>query len=276
MGKLYVCGTPIGNLEDASIRLIKTLRAVDMVACEDTRHTLKLLNRFKIKNKLVSYHQFSNEHKEAYIINEILQGKDVALVSDAGMPTISDPGESLIQKAIEAGVDIEVIPGPSACTAALAISGLDSSSFIFEGFLPNKQNRRREVLVRLADENRTIILYEAPHRLLDTLEDMQTVMGEARTLVIARELTKKFQEIRHGSVQELIHYYEENAPRGEICILLPAVEKVIPVADLDLIAQEILEMMEQGIEKKEAFKKKARQYHVKKSDIYRYFLDQQL
>ncbi|MEA1960568.1 MAG: 16S rRNA (cytidine(1402)-2'-O)-methyltransferase [Bacillota bacterium] len=272
MGKLYVCGTPIGNLEDASIRLLKTLRKVDMIACEDTRHTLKLLNRFKIKNKLVSYHQFSSEQKEDYIIEAIREGKDVALVSDAGMPTISDPGENLVRRALEAGVEVEVVPGPSACTAALVISGLTSAAFVFEGFLPPKQKRRREMLTRIADEKRTVILYEAPHRILDMLEDMEEVFGQERSLVIGRELTKKYQEIQRGTVSELTSYFQINAPRGEFCILIPVREEEMKDIDMEQIAEEIKEMMKQGIEKKEAFKMKARQYNVKKSDIYNYFV----
>jgi 16S rRNA (cytidine1402-2'-O)-methyltransferase len=144
LGKLYVCGTPIGNLEDASIRLLKTLRMVDMIACEDTRHSIKLLNHFKIKNKLISYHEYSNPERENYIIEKLKMGSNVALISDAGMPVISDPGESLVRQAINAGIEVEVIPGPSACTAALAISGLDSGSFVFVGFLDSKAAKRRE------------------------------------------------------------------------------------------------------------------------------------
>ncbi len=201
-GTLYVCGTPIGNLEDVSIRLLKTLRAVDIIACEDTRHTIKLLNRYKIKNRLLSYHEHSGIGREDYLLAELQAGKNIALVSDAGMPTISDPGEHLVRKAIAAGIEVDVIPGPSACTAALAISGLDSSAFIFLGFLPTRRNPRRAVFQQLKEESRTVIFYEAPHRLLDTLLDLQAVMGEEQPLSIGRELTKQYQEMRHGSLKE--------------------------------------------------------------------------
>lgn len=273
LGKLYVCGTPIGNLEDCSIRLLKTLRAVDIIACEDTRHTIKLLNNFKIKNRLISYHQYSNKDKEDYIVEQIKNGKDVALVSDAGMPTISDPGEGLVGRAIQEEIEIEVIPGPSACTAALAISGLDSSSFVFEGFLANRRSKRLEKLKDIKDEQRTLILYEAPHRLLDTLQDIAEVLGEEREVAVARELTKKHQELKRGSVGEVIEYYQDNSVRGEICILISAEQKLQEEKDIEAIAIETRELIKNGQEKKEAFKMKAREYKVKKSDIYKYFID---
>lgn len=272
-GKLYVCGTPIGNMEDASIRLLKTLRQVDMIACEDTRHTIKLLNRYKIKNRLLSYHEHSSPQKEQYILDALAQGSSIALVSDAGMPTISDPGEGLIRKAIAAGIEIEVIPGPSACTAALAISGLDSSSFVFAGFLPPRTGKRRETLARLKDETRTVILYEAPHRLLNTLEDIEAVMGEEQPIAVARELTKVYQEIRRGSVREVKNYYMVNPSRGEICLLIPAWEEQAGPVDLDQIIKETADLIKSGVDKKEAFKMKAREYKIKKSTIYKQFLD---
>jgi 16S rRNA (cytidine1402-2'-O)-methyltransferase len=272
-GKLYVCGTPIGNLEDASIRLLKTLRQVDMIACEDTRHTIKLLNRYKIKNKLISYHEHSSPQKEQYILEELARGSHIALVSDAGMPTISDPGEGLVRQAITAGIEVEVIPGPSACTAALAVSGLDSSSFIFAGFLPPKRGKRREILAVLKKEARTVILYEAPHRLLHTLEDIAAVMGDGQPLTVVRELTKVHQEVRQGSVREVENYYTEHPPRGEICLLLPVQEEQAVPVDMDQIIQETAELIKRGFEKKEAFKMKAHEYKIKKSTIYKQFTD---
>lgn len=272
-GTLFVCGTPIGNLEDVSIRLLKTLRAVDIIACEDTRHTIKLLNRYKIKNRLLSYHEHSGIEREDYLLEELKSGKDVALVSDAGMPTISDPGEHLVRKAMEAGIKVDVIPGPSACTAALAISGLDSSSFIFQGFLPARRNQRINALQEIKEESRTIIFYEAPHRLLDTLQDMQTVLGEEQPLVVGRELTKQYQELQHGSLQELYDYYTRNQPRGEICILLPGRQKLAPSADLEQIICETAQLIKNGMEKKEALKLKAHEYGIKKSILYKYFVD---
>jgi 16S rRNA (cytidine1402-2'-O)-methyltransferase len=272
-GKLYVCGTPIGNLEDVSIRLLKTLRRVDLIACEDTRHTIKLLNRYKIKNKLLSYHEHSQPHREQYILAELAQGRQIALVSDAGMPAISDPGQDLVSRARAAGIEVEVIPGPSACTAALAVSGLDSSAFIFAGFLPAKTGQRRQVLANLKTEPRTVILYEAPHRLLKTLADMGAVMGEGRPITVVRELTKLHQEVRQGSIDEVYNYYQANPPRGEICLLLPGYAEPAEPVDMERIVQETAALISQGVDKKEAFKTKAREYNVKKSTIYKQFLD---
>jgi len=272
-GKLYVCGTPIGNLEDVSIRLLKTLRRVDLIACEDTRHTIKLLNRYKIKNRLLSYHEHSQPQREQYILAELEQGRHIALVSDAGMPTISDPGQGLVSRARAAGIEVEVIPGPSACTAALAVSGLDSTAFIFAGFLPAKTGQRRAVLAGLKTEPRTVIIYEAPHRLLKTLADMGAVLGEGRPITVVRELTKLHQEVRQGSLAEVQSHYRVNPPRGEICLLLPGYAEPAEPVDMEKIVQETAALISQGVDKKEAFKMKARQYNVKKSTIYKQFLD---
>ena len=272
MGKLYICATPIGNMEDVSIRLLKTLRQVDMIACEDTRHTLKLLNRYNIKRQLISYHEHSRPEKEDYIIELLREGKDIALVSDAGMPAISDPGENLVKKAISAGIDLEVIPGPSALIAALAVSGMDTTAFIFEGFLPSRSSQRRERLEKLKEETRTIILYEAPHRLLACLKDIESILGEQRQLAIARELTKVYEEVKRGSVTELYEYYSFNPPRGEISIIIQGKEALAEAKDFAEIAREVEELLEQGMDKKEAFKTKAREYGIKKSMLYNYFV----
>lgn len=272
MGKLYICATPIGNLEDASIRLLKTLRQVDIIACEDTRHTLKLLNRYKIRKQLISYHEHSKPEKENYIIELLREGKDIALVSDAGMPAISDPGEGLVKKAIAAGIDLEVIPGPSALISALAISGIDTTAFVFEGFLPSRSSQRRERLEKLKEETRTIILYEAPHRLLACLKDIQSILGKERQLAIARELTKVYEEVKRGSVTELYEHYSLNPPRGEISIIIEGKEVVVEAKSLAEIAREVEELLEQGMDKKEAFKTKAREYGIKKSMLYNYFV----
>lgn len=273
MGTLYICATPIGNLEDVSIRLLKTLRKVDIIACEDTRHTIKLLNRYKIKNRLVSYHQHSNREKEDYLLDELQQGKNIALVSDAGSPAISDPGQELVKRAVEKGIKLEVIPGPSALISALTISGMDSSSFIFAGFLPNRKAKRREALQDLKDEPRTLIIYEAPHRLLGTLEDIADIMGLNRAIAVARELTKKHEEIRRGGAAEVWQYYKENPPRGEISILIAPAEITKKPVSLETIAGEIEELIRAGIDKKEAFKMKAREYKINKSTIYKYFVE---
>ncbi|HPF20515.1 MAG TPA: 16S rRNA (cytidine(1402)-2'-O)-methyltransferase [Syntrophomonas sp.] len=272
-GTLYVCGTPIGNLEDVSIRLLKTLRRVDLIACEDTRNTIKLLNHYKIKKPLTSYHQYSGNERENHLLAKLLSGKSIALVTDAGMPGISDPGPELVKKAIAADIKMEVIPGPSALTAALAISGLDSSSFIFYGFLPRQRSQRRNLLMELTNETRTAIFYEAPHRLLSCLEDMQEVLGQDQPLMIGRELTKKYQEMQRGTIGGLLAYYQKQAPRGEICLLLPGRQKADGSPSLEQIAEETRQLIKKGLDKKEAFKMKAREYQIKKSDLYNYFLD---
>ncbi len=272
-GTLFICGTPIGNLEDVSIRLLKTLRSVDLIACEDTRNTLKLLNRYKIKNSLTSYHQYSGNEREERLLAELLGGKNIALVTDAGMPGISDPGPELVKKAIAAGIRIEVIPGPSAFTAALAMSGLDSSIFIFYGFLPRQRSQRRNLLQALQTETRVTIFYEAPHRLLASLEDIQEFLGKDQPLIIGRELTKKFEEMQRGTVEELLIHYQKQAPRGEICLLLPGRKKIDTAISMEQIAEETRQLINQGWDKKEAFKMKAREHQIKKSDLYKYFLD---
>ncbi|KUG04964.1 rrna small subunit methyltransferase i [hydrocarbon metagenome] len=276
MGKLFICGTPIGNLEDVSVRLLKTLRMVDLIACEDTRHTIKLLNRYKIKKKMISYHEHSGLKREEYILKQLLEGKNIALVSDAGMPGICDPGESLVQKVIENGLEIEVIPGPSAVVSALAVSGLDTSAFIFEGFLPRQTSQRIEALARNKEENRTVIYYETPHRLMKTLQDIQTVLGEQRKIVIVRELTKKHQEIIRGSIDEIIDRFKQQVPRGEFCLLIAGKVREQIKFDVDQLIEEVDELIEKGMDKKEAFKLKARQYKLQKSVVYKYYIERDL
>ena len=239
MGILYICATPIGNLEDVSIRLLKTLRSVDLIACEDTRQTIKLLNRYKIKKKLISYHEHSDHKREDYIVELLLSGKKVALVSDAGMPGISDPGEKLLQKALAQQLEIEIIPGPSAVISALAISGLDMGTFVFEGFLPRQASKRMDVLKKNGEERRTVIYYEAPHRLLKTLYDLQTLLDSKRKVVVVRELTKKHQEIIRGNIDEIIERFEEREPRGEICLLIGCKIPEPLSLDVDKLIEEI-------------------------------------
>lgn len=272
-GKLYICGTPIGNLDDVSIRLLKTLRKVDLIACEDTRMTIKLLNRFKIKTRMISYHEHSKREKEDYLIAQLLQGQNIALVSDAGMPTISDPGEELIRRALQTGIQLEVIPGPSALIAALALSGMDTSAFTFAGFLPQRRSRRREELEQLQSEQKTIILYEAPHRLRECLLDVVEIMGAERKLAIARELTKKYEEVRRGTAGELLHHFSSSPPRGEICLLIAPAEDKAAETNWELIIAETEELINLGMDKKEAFKIKAKEYGIKKNELYKYFVE---
>jgi 16S rRNA (cytidine1402-2'-O)-methyltransferase len=273
VGKLYICGTPIGNLEDVSIRLLKTLRRVDYIACEDTRQTLKLLNHYKIKSRLVSYHEHSDKHKEDFLLQELQAGKDMALVSDAGMPAISDPGQQLIKRAWEEGIEMEVIPGPSALTAAVAASGVDCSTFVFAGFLPNRSPKRKQYLAALINEQRPVICYEAPHRLLSALEDIEAELGSEREIVVARELTKVHQEIVRGQVDQIREKFSLTAPRGEICLIIAGKTETDQAKDLEAIMAEVEDLIEKGLTKKEAFKMKASEYHLQKSTIYNYYVE---
>lgn len=219
LGKLIICGLPIGNDQDISARVIQALKAVDLIAAEDTRTTALFLSRFEIKKPLLSYHDFSGEKQRDNIIKELLSGKIIALVSDAGMPMISDPGYHLVQAAVENNIEIKVVPGPTALTTALAISGLPSDRFCFEGFLKRATAQRREQLAELSAENRTIILYESPHRLLETLQDILEILGN-RACFLCRELTKKHEEHFRGTVSEIINKFKTKEPKGEFVIVL--------------------------------------------------------
>jgi 16S rRNA (cytidine1402-2'-O)-methyltransferase len=218
-GVLYLIATPIGNLEDVTARALRVLREADLIAAEDTRVTRKLLAHFDIHTPLTSYHAHTSEGKADSLLEKLTAGASVALVSDAGTPCISDPGTELVAAAIEAGVRVEPVPGPSALLSALIASGLPSGRFAFEGFLP-RTNDRRERLNAVAAEPRTVVLYEAPTRLVETLEDLRKVSGEARRAVVARELTKKFEEFTRGTLTDVIAHYRANAPRGECVIVL--------------------------------------------------------
>ncbi len=218
MGLLYVCATPIGNLSDTSQRLIDTLKNADLIAAEDTRQTKKLLERFDITTRTTSYHEHNIKHKTGQIIRELLDGKNVALVSDAGMPGISDPGEELIKEAIAKNIKVIPVPGPSAVMTALAVSGLGTSRFVFEGFLPREGKLRRRILRRLADEERTLVFFESPHRLLKSLKDILEIFGNRR-ICVAREVTKIHEEFFRGTIAEAISRYEKEV-LGEIAIVI--------------------------------------------------------
>lgn len=218
-GKLYLCPTPIGNLGDMSQRTLETLQAVDLIAAEDTRNTGLLLARYDIKAPLISYHQHNEKQRSQELIERMQQGAQIALVTDAGMPAISDPGQILVRRCHEAGVSVTALPGPCAFVTALALSGLDSRRFIFEGFLPVDKKERRQVLEDLRTARRTMIFYEAPHRVKETLKTMAEVAGD-RPAAAVRELTKKFEEIKLMKLADLAAYYEENEPRGEYVLLV--------------------------------------------------------
>lgn len=270
-GILYICPTPIGNLEDITFRTVRILKEVDLIAAEDTRHTLKLLNHFEIKKPLISYHEHNKMGKGPVIIEKLHRGESVALVSDAGMPGISDPGEDIIRMAIEEGIQVVGLPGPSAGILALVISGLSTKSFIFEGFLPAKKKDKIIKLEELAKEHRTIIMYESPHRLKKYLKELESHLGN-RKIALCRELTKTYEEIFRGTVLSAIEHYEAHDPRGEYVIIIEGIEKeisedVIPNENLS-IKERVIAYMDMGIDKKEAIKKVAKESNLSKNDVY--------
>lgn len=272
-GRLYICPTPIGNLEDITLRVLRVLKEVDYIAAEDTRHTLKLLNHFDIQKTLTSYHEHNRIHKGELIVRDLLEGKQIALVSDAGMPGISDPGHELILSCIEQEIDFEVLPGATAGILALIASGLDNSRFSFEGFLNRDKKKRKERLERISHEDRTLVFYEAPHRLMDTLKDCKQVLGN-RKAVVARELTKKYEEFLRGSLTDLIQIFENTPPKGEIVLLVEGVsEEAILKAEAakyeeQSIREHLLELLETGIDKKEAIKAVAKARRISKREVY--------
>jgi 16S rRNA (cytidine1402-2'-O)-methyltransferase len=219
MGVLYVVSTPIGNLEDITLRALRVLKEVDLVAAEDTRKTGFLLKHYQIKNKITSYHDFNKEKKTSFLISELKSGKDIALVSDAGTPGISDPCYFLVKNAVKNGIKIVPVPGSSALLSALVVSGLPTDRFVFEGFLPQKKSKRTKRLKELLSEKRTLIFFESPHRLIQTLENLEEIF-EDRRIVVARELTKKFEEVIRGNITEVKSYFEKQKIKGEMAIVV--------------------------------------------------------
>ena len=270
-GKLYVVGTPIGNLEDMSVRAVKTLQEVDFIAAEDTRVTLKLLNHFEIKKPMVSYHEHNAREKGGEIITRLLSGQTCAIVTDAGMPCISDPGEDLVRLCAENGIDTVVIPGPSAAISALALSGLSTSKFVFEGFLNPQKNARLERLEELKREKRTIIFYEAPHKLCDTLSAMYQVLGD-RKITLARDLTKIYEEVIRTTLSQAVALFEEKAPKGEFVLVVEGMVE----EEQSLTFEQALELIQALVDKGEplskAAKDVARQTGFKQGELYSRFL----
>lgn len=264
-GILYICPTPIGNLEDMTFRVLEVLRSVDVIAAEDTRHTLKLLNYFDIKKQMTSYHEHNIREKGPFIVDMLLNGKSVALVSDAGMPGISDPGEDIIKLCIETGIQVVGLPGPSAALLALVISGLSTDKFAFEGFLPSKSTDRKKALEALKTEKRTIIFYESPHRLTDSLEDMLTVLGDRRAS-LSRELTKKFEETIRGTLEELLSEASARQLKGEMVIVVQGAE-IAEQEEFD-IAGMLLQLLEDGYSKKDAIKLVCEKTGAPKNQVY--------
>ncbi len=276
-GMLYLCATPIGNLEDITFRVVETLKSVDVIAAEDTRNSLKLLNHFQIKTPMTSYHEYNRVEKAHYLIGMMQEGKDVALITDAGTPAISDPGETLVSFCHEAGIRVTSLPGAAACITALTLSGLSTRRFCFEGFLPQDKRERRAVLEELARESRTMIVYEAPHHLVKTLEGLKDVLGN-RKLTICRELTKKFETVMPITLEGALAYYEENEPRGEYVLViqgksLEEKKEEAVLAWKEISIEEHMQYYEgQGIERKEAMKRVAKDRNIGKRDVYRMLL----
>lgn len=271
-GTLYVCGTPIGNLEDAGLRLIRILGEVDLIAAEDTRMTRKLLSRYGIRTPLTSLHARSEQRKTEAVLAALRQGKSVALVSDAGMPVISDPGGLLIAAVVEAGIRVEAVPGPSALLTALVLSGIKADRFVFDGFVPRRGRRR--MLEEWRREERTIVFYESPHRILGTLRDVLEVVGDRR-VAVARELTKRFEEVFRGRVSEAVAYFEMKQPQGEFTVVLEgaaegakddAGEAVPP--PVEELRREYDGLVAEGVDRRAAVKELARRYKLHRREVY--------
>ena len=274
-GKLYICPTPIGNLEDMTYRTIRILNEVDLIAAEDTRHSLKLLNHFEISKPLTSYHEHNKDSKGGYLINKLLDGENIALISDAGMPGISDPGEEIIKEAIENNIEIEVLPGATASITALVGSGLNTAKFAFEGFLDRDKKTRRAQLEEVKEESRTLIFYESPHRLKDTLKDMLKILGN-RKIALNRELTKKYQEVIREDIETAINIFDEKEVKGEFVLIVEGFtgEKTIENSYDDLNEREyVLKLIEEGMTKKDAIKVVCKDRKLKKDVVYKQVLD---
>jgi len=280
-GILYLCGTPIGNLEDMTFRAVRILKEADLIAAEDTRNSIKLLNHFDIHTPMTSYHEYNKIEKGRELVEKMRQGMKIALITDAGMPGISDPGEELTAMALEAGIPVTAVPGPAACVAGLVLSGLPSRRFAFEAFLPQDKKERREILRELKEEFRTTVLYEAPHRLLRTLEELREVLGESRRAAVCRELTKKHETLFRGTLGEACAHYRQEAPRGE-CVLVLEGRSRLEVRQAEQENWKAMSLedhmalyMEKGMDRKEAMKQVARDRGCSKRDVYQQLLEQE-
>lgn len=276
-GTLYLCATPIGNLQDMTPRVVETLKDVDLIAAEDTRNSIKLLNHFEISTPMTSYHEYNKVEKAYTLIEKIQNGMDIALITDAGTPAISDPGEVLVRMCHEAGVTVTSLPGPAALITALTLSGLPTRRFCFEAFLPSDKKERKQILSELSNESRTIILYEAPHHLKATLQELYQVLGE-RKITLCRELTKKFETVFPTTMEGALEYYEENDPRGEYVLVIEGkslsqkeAEKQAQVSEMS-IEEHMEKYISQGMDKKEAMKVVAKERGISKRDVYQYLL----
>ena len=276
-GKLYLCATPIGNLEDITLRVLRTLKEVDLIAAEDTRNSIKLLNHFDIKTPMTSYHEYNKIDKAYVLINKMREGQNIALITDAGTPGISDPGEELAAMCCEAGIEVTSLPGPAACITALTLSGLSTRRFAFEAFLPADKKERKMILEELKNETRTIIIYEAPHRLVRTLEELREALGNRR-MTLCRELTKKHETAFHTTIEDLITFYTTEKPLGE-CVLVvegkshqEMMEEQQASWEKITIEDHMKIYEEKGYSRKEAMKLVANDRGVTKRDIYQYLI----
>lgn len=277
-GKLYLCATPIGNLEDITLRVLRTLKNVDLIAAEDTRNSIKLLNHFDIKVPMTSYHEFNKIDKAYQLIEKLQEGQNIAYITDAGTPGISDPGEELVKLCYEAGIQVISLPGASACVTALTVSGLATRRFAFEAFLPLDKKKRGIILEELKTETRTIIIYEAPHHLLHTLEELYQTLGNRRVSV-CRELTKKYEEVLRSTIADVISFYKNEQPRGEYVIVIEGkshmdIEKENREGWMNMNLREHMNLYESdGFTKKEAMKMVAKDRGISKRDVYQQLLD---
>lgn len=278
-GTLYLCATPIGNLEDMTFRAVRVLKEADLIAAEDTRNSIRLLNHFDIHTPMTSYHEYNRIEKGHHLVSLLLEGKNIALITDAGTPGISDPGEDLVRMCRDAGIPVTSVPGACACVDALIISGRPTRRFCFEAFLPADKKDRRRVLQEIQEETRTTVIYEAPHRLRKTLQELLEVLGDRR-LSICRELTKKFETVMETTLEDAVRFYGEQEPRGEYVLVLEgrshaSIDEEERSRFENMSVQEHVEMYEeQGLNRKDAMKQAAKDRGVSKRDIYRSLLEE--
>ena len=279
-GQLYLCATPIGNLEDMTFRAVRILKEVDLIAAEDTRNSIKLLNHFEIKTKMTSYHEFNKVEKARYLVEKMQEGLNVAVITDAGTPGISDPGEELVRQCYEAGITVTSVPGACAAVNALNKSGRPTRRFAFEAFLPSDKKERKDILNTLEQETRTMILYEAPHRLLKTLGELYEVLGN-RKISLCKELTKRYENVFNTTIEDAISYYEENEPRGEFVLVIEGktFEEIKKESQEEFLSISISEHMNQylsqGIDKKQAMKLVAKDRGISKREVYQAILEEE-
>ena len=268
MGTLYVVGTPIGNLEDMTFRAVRILQSVDVIAAEDTRHTGKLLQHFQIKTPQLSYHEHNRNERLPQLLSQLGEGKAIALVTDAGMPGISDPGYELVKACIEEGIQVVPVPGATASITALAAAGLPTDRFVFEGFLPASGQERQKRLESLPSESRTFILYESPHRIRQTLQDLAECLGQYRPIVVAREITKLHEEFWRGTIRDAIAHYTQHEPRGEFTLVVAGAELAMPALSEDALKAELMQIMAQGVSRSQASRQLAQLTQLPRRQLY--------